>query len=250
MPRRRAILRAFGTYHSTVHMPRFFARLLARLSVGRKLLLIYLLDLSAVIFISGILINEKFIAIDFARKEILGNAYIAVVRDALIDVTRPLTAEPRPDYARDIARLDAAEQKFGVGMQSSAPHAAFVASIRQLANAVDTDASTAVTQAVYVTASLDSGRALVIRLGDQSNLILDPDLDSYYTMSLLLLRFPDLLEVVTGISEKLHRQAMAGRLAAGESPTQYFILEGRLDAVAKGIEADYGEAFAAAGPGL
>ena len=38
-------------------MVRFFARLLARLSVGRKLLLIYLLDLSAVIFISGILIN-------------------------------------------------------------------------------------------------------------------------------------------------------------------------------------------------
>ena len=62
-------------------MFRFFSTLLARLSVGRKLLLIYLLDLSAVIFISGILINEKFIAIDFARKEIAGNAYIAVVRD-------------------------------------------------------------------------------------------------------------------------------------------------------------------------
>ena len=44
-------------------------RLLARLSVGKKLLLIYLLDLTAVIFISGILINEKYIAIDFARAD-------------------------------------------------------------------------------------------------------------------------------------------------------------------------------------
>ena len=41
---------------------------LGRLSVGRKLMLIYLLDLSAVIYVSGILIHEKFLAIDFARK--------------------------------------------------------------------------------------------------------------------------------------------------------------------------------------
>ena len=58
-------------------MLQFFSRRLGRLSVGRKLLLIYLLDLTAVIFISGILINEKFIAIDFGRKEKAGAAYIA-----------------------------------------------------------------------------------------------------------------------------------------------------------------------------
>ena len=54
-------------------------RLLGRLGVGRKLMLIYLLDLTAVIYVSGILINEKFIAIDFARKEVHGNAYVAPV---------------------------------------------------------------------------------------------------------------------------------------------------------------------------
>ena len=41
-------------------------RRLANLSVGKKLLLIYLLDLSTVIFISSILIHEKYIAIDFS----------------------------------------------------------------------------------------------------------------------------------------------------------------------------------------
>ena len=45
---------------------------LGRLSVGRKLTLIYLLDLTAVIYVSGILIHEKYLAIDFARKEIVG----------------------------------------------------------------------------------------------------------------------------------------------------------------------------------
>jgi hypothetical protein len=92
-------------------MRRFLARNLARLSVGRKLLLIYLLDLSAVIFISGILINEKFIAIDFARKEILGNDYIAVVRDVLVDIARPRSARDAIDATAHVAALDAAERE-------------------------------------------------------------------------------------------------------------------------------------------
>lgn len=54
--------------------------LIGRLSVSRKLLLIYLLDLTAVIFITAILIEEKFINIDFARKELSGNAYIVLGR--------------------------------------------------------------------------------------------------------------------------------------------------------------------------
>jgi len=48
------------------------SQLIGKLTVGRKLALIYFLDLSAVIFISGILINEKYIAIDFSRKELAG----------------------------------------------------------------------------------------------------------------------------------------------------------------------------------
>ncbi len=227
-------------------MAQFFVRLLARLSVGRKLLLIYLLDLSAVIFISGILINEKFIAIDFARKEVLGNAYIAVVRDALIDVAHPLTPDFLPDLGRRLADLEAAERDFGTGMQSAEMRAAFAASITQLASATQGLPATAAARPGLVDASLEKGRALLTRVGNQSNLILDPDLDSYYTMSLLLLRFPDLLDIVTGIAEKLRLQSLNGLPMSSEARTQYFILEGRLDAIAKGIDADYGEAFAAA----
>jgi hypothetical protein len=59
---------------------------LGRLSVGRKLTLIYLLDLTAVIYVSGILIHEKYLAIDFARKEIVGAAYTEAVRGSLMNV--------------------------------------------------------------------------------------------------------------------------------------------------------------------
>ena len=84
-------------------------RFIGRLSVGRKLILIYALDLSAVIFVSGILISEKFIAIDFARKEVVGNQYIAVVRDALIGLHG---ARPAGE------KLRAAEAAYGRGMDS------------------------------------------------------------------------------------------------------------------------------------
>ncbi|MBC7499829.1 MAG: hypothetical protein H7315_04945 [Herminiimonas sp.] len=73
-------------------MRSILSRLIGRLTVGRKLALIYFPDLTAVIFVSGILIHEKFIAIDFAKKEIVGNHYIASVRDALMPSSRSNTA--------------------------------------------------------------------------------------------------------------------------------------------------------------
>jgi hypothetical protein len=48
-----------------------------------------------VIYISSILINEKFIAINFARDELRGNAYIATARYGLIDVALVAPAAPR-----------------------------------------------------------------------------------------------------------------------------------------------------------
>ena len=62
-----------------------FSMLLSRLGVGRKLMLIYLLDLCAVIFVSGLLIHGKYIAIHCDHKELAGNAYIAALRQPLLE---------------------------------------------------------------------------------------------------------------------------------------------------------------------
>ena len=212
-------------------MLQFFSRRLGRLSVARKLLLIYLLDLTAVIFISGILINEKFIAIDFGRKEKAGAEYIAQLRPTLMAVAGWRNATLAPPQS-----LAGIEQSLGSGMQSAQANERF----RQAVAALAAAPGRATTRA-----ALDTGRALVTRVGNQSNLILDPDLDSYYTMSLILLRFPELLELTSEMGARLHSHG-AGELDATESRTKYFILEGRIDAVAAAIASDYGEAFAAA----
>ena len=223
-------------------MSRLFARLLGRLSVGRKLLLIYLLDLTAVIYISGILINEKFIAIDFARKEESGIAYIRRTSDVLVAVARASIGQdqaPRPEGWLAAAQAVAdTERLHGDGMKSSEPAARLQHTLEALGPRPGPAA---------LAAALAEGRALVTRVGNQSNLILDPDLDSYYSMSLVLLRYPELLDVLERIGTQLRPGAQTEPAVLR---TQYLVLEGQLDAVTQGIASDEAEAVAASQPAL
>ena len=173
-------------------MKKRITKLIGGLTVGRKLALIYFLDLTAVIFISGILIHEKFIAINFSDKEVLGNHYIAAVRDALIAIVPPSP----PDSAIHLQlkqQADAvtrAEALYGKDMGSADLARNFSAALQRVRPGEQGEADSPSGDAFA------QGRALLTRIGNQSNLILDPDLDSYYTMSLLVLRFPELLELL------------------------------------------------------
>jgi len=201
-------------------------RLLARLRVGRKLLLIYLLDLTAVVYISGILIHEKYISIDFSNKEIVGNAYVRTVRDALVDVA--LAGAGRPpspfSFAHTAGELADAERQYGANMESAALNERVRMALMALAQHAHPDAA-------EVDDALVACRELVTRVGNQSNLILDPDLDSYYSMSLSILRYPALLDSINRIGRQLR--------------TRYLVLEGQLDAVLQGLRSDFAEASAA-----
>ena len=215
-----------------------FGRLLGRLSVGRKLALIYLLDLTAVIYVSSILINEKFIGIDFARKELAGNTSIVGVREALVGATLAANDPASSAVAGAAAarRLQQMEVNYGSGMQSADLNAGLSAKLDQLARTPTIDRSTA------VSAVLATGPDLLTRSGNQSNLILDPDLDSYYTMSLIVLRYPELLEIIDNIGRPVATPATSA-LEVSEARTRYLILEGKIDATMQGIASDYSEAW-------
>ncbi|MFC0401803.1 EAL domain-containing protein [Paraburkholderia rhizosphaerae] len=215
-----------------------FFRLLARLRVGRKLLLIYLLDLSAVLYISGILIHEKYIAIDFSNKEIVGNAYLRTVRDALVKVASVgAGARPPAQALHDtVVALDDAQVQFGAAMQTDALN-------RRVRDALTMLSRDKTPNAADVNDALLASRELVTRIGNQSNLILDPDLDSYYSMSLSILRYPALLDAMNQIGSGLHddRQPVSADLMR----TRYLVREGQLDAVLQGLRTDFAEAVAA-----
>jgi len=200
--------------------------MISRISVSGKLLLIYALDMIAVIFLGFSLAEEKYISINFARKEVAGNVYIDSARDTLFSI-----AERGVVPTEQLAALERAEQLYGEEMSSRAAVDELRDNSQSLVtvhpNQIDTVALKAVT----------SARALISRIGDQSNLILDPDLDSYYSMSLVLLRFPELVDLLVQIRAQGHRAVHDGAISADDR-TEFLILEGRLTNVIKGIEGD------------
>jgi len=209
---------------------------LGRLSVGRKLTLIYLLDLTAVIYVSGILIQEKYLAIDFARKEVVGTNYANAVRSNLMGVF----LEPRqPDRLAEAAQLlEAERQRSDEDFHTGERAERFVQLLATLEKGGEETRGKV----------LATGRALLTSVGNQSNLILDPDLDSYYVMSLSVLRFPELLEVL--YETKHHMLRRVGR-SDGQAQAAFLLtLVGRLDAVLQGLESDYAQVWLAGGAPL
>ncbi|MEO0034714.1 MAG: hypothetical protein RLZZ501_737, partial [Pseudomonadota bacterium] len=94
--------------------------LLSRLRVSYKLLTIYALDMVAVVFLGASLVEEKYLSINFARRELTGLDYIGLARDslfALLDRRYPLGGDG--DLAAALDRLHAAEARLGAGLDSA-----------------------------------------------------------------------------------------------------------------------------------
>src|SRR5262245_30790201 len=172
--------------------------MLLKLRLAHRLLLIYLLSFVSVAVLAYSLVVEKNIAIEFAEKEQRGNSYVTVVRDALLAIVEDRLASmvQRPNerllardvLQREIAALQTAEQAFGHGMDTAVLADRLVKQLSQLKERDDDDL--AIGWALYMQ-SVRTARQLISRIGDQSNLILDPDLDSYYMMSIVILRLPE-----------------------------------------------------------
>jgi len=222
-----------------------FSLWLGRLSVGRKLTLIYLLDLCAVIYVSGILIHEKYLAIDFARKEIVGATYTEVVRQNMMAAFLRASTQSAPESAAR-ANLADVRAEFDDQLHTADRATAFSQTLNAIGKYSTNGGGT--TTDTLKSRFLTQGRDLITTIGNQSNLILDPDLDSYYVMSLTVLRFPDLLQVLFDAHVFMQHwgQADAGK----NQVAQLLTLVGRLDAVLVGMESDYEQVRSAGTPKL
>ena len=213
---------------------------LGRLGVGRKLMLIYLLDLTAVIYICGILLHEKYIAINFTQQQITGISYTAVVRDAML---QPFLPPQSTGAASEIAtqRLATARNTYDSRLGTTISSQRFQSALAQVAT-LNPENSASQPAIALRGQLLNTGRELLTRVGNQSKLIMDPDQDSYYAMSLVVLRFPEVLQLVHDTSRFLNPETP---ISGPQWTYELLTLVGRIDAILKNIEADYSQASVA-----
>ena len=204
--------------------------LLGRLKIWQKLALI------GIGFAIPIAVTTVFLwttiqgQIDFNQDEIYGDAYLRPVARLLDEVSRHRALARQPEAA---ARLPEQQRKV---------EAAFVDLFRvdaELGSTLRTDAANlaqrgkatalpsimkknwdALKSAGAATAAHDALiadiRNFYVHIGDMSNLILDPDLDTYYTMDALLVQAPDQIDRLHALGEVVDGLIARGKVTPEE----------------------------------
>ncbi|MDB5869099.1 MAG: multi-sensor hybrid histidine kinase [Polaromonas sp.] len=203
-------------------------RLMDRLTYPRKFLLIFLLFALPLGLTLYLLVGEINQSIQFAEKEIAGVHYLRPLRSLQEQVARSRLiaaaylggqTDQRPELVRvqavikagleELARIDT---QLGNALESTAKlgvikeNAAFLSGRLLAVPAVNADALHGMLQ--------DDIGTLVAQVGDMSNLILDPDLDSYYLMEAVLLKLPDAADLLLQARLLVQVQSQASGLAA------------------------------------
>ncbi len=206
------------------------AGLLARLNVFRKLKMGYKLGLAgsvfllmtAIVSVNLVMIEDN--EIDLARQEISGVKYLEPMRKILQHLPRHrgmLNAylngnsslksqilQIRREVDMDLQAITAADGEAGELLDTSAKLQVIKAKWQSLkGQAFDLTAKESFKRH---TALLDEIISLAAHVGDSSNLVLDPELDTYYLMDLLVNRIPVLTEKMGQI-----RGLGAGIISAG-----------------------------------
>ena len=167
--------------------------LLGRLRYAYKILVVPVVLLLLLGFVAKAYVDLQRSQVAFSAKERVGVAYLVPLLDltAKVVTARHLAVtggEPAAGVQDAVARVDAASGRYGAELDTvDGWNKAKQALIR--AGSADGPAAFE----AYNTAVADL-LALIVKTSDESNLTLDPDLDTYYLMDALVFRLPILLD--------------------------------------------------------
>jgi signal transduction histidine kinase len=191
------------------------------LRTGTKLILLCSAFIVAIAVTTYALVAEQQIAIDFARKELAGSRYLAAVRNLYAGI---LTGSvPQTASADDILKMLAAAQADAPDQLQTAEFEQELAGALRLLQWSQTEAAKV---DFLLVDALTKARRLALRVGEDSNLLLDPQLDSYYLQDVIVTKLPALLGHL-GDAQTLFRGAAAAA-PASERRVHFLVLDGLL----------------------
>lgn len=189
------------------------ARFMSRLKYPQKFLLISVLFLLPLVVVMTQFLSKINEDIDFAAKERLGLIYNAPVMDFLKYVQRHASlkmailrgdtsfnaALEQEQQAADAALLavDEVDQRYGDVLDTSTTWNSIKSKWTSMKNA--SPGMNPATSASTYTELLNEILKLIVISGNSSNLILDPDIDSYYLMDTVINKLPPLTEYMSQI---------------------------------------------------
>jgi len=200
-------------------------RLVASLRLIWKFALVGVVFILCLGWLTLELVRTQNETIAFAQQERLGMVYLRDLRQVLQEALTARAGRPAPALDRLVA-TDAKSQE----LQASAHLARVRAAWEQARNSGK--AAPDPWRPV-----LDELLALNSQVGDTSNLILDPDIDSYYTMDLTLLKVFQLQSLIHDI-QFLARQSSGGQTLSGADRTQLVVLTGEMSGLLDGFRDD------------
>jgi PAS domain S-box-containing protein len=160
------------------------------------------------------LVAEQQIAIEFSKKELTGVHYVEAVRG----VYSRLLGEPGNNVASGQALPSAAtvlnslnKAEAGANFNTAPLEESLATTLRRLWSENTEEGS----KSGMVEEALVKARDLISRIGDDSNLALDPDLDSYYLQDTLVRQMPRLLGQI-GAIRGLIGKGSAQSLSSGD----------------------------------
>src|SRR5882757_2872224 len=165
--------------------------LLGRLTIRARLIGIAALFLIPIGMQVYLFVDQSRKDITFADKEVTGIAYLRAAwpaMHALATAVNDPAFRPTDRLSRAPA-LDATTKALDGEMGSEAASQDFAKTLGPLGWP-----NQPVAPGDKAEAAITAARALINKIGDASNLILDPDLDSYYVMDIALLRLPEAID--------------------------------------------------------
>ncbi|MGV3619081.1 MAG: methyl-accepting chemotaxis protein [Fimbriimonas sp.] len=198
--------------------------LMGRLRYGAKFGLIAALFLAPLALVSYFFLREINVQIDFAANERQGLVYD---RSAQAFLTSTLQARLRSETADVPDRSAVAKAEGDLG-----PALSTTADFRELNGAKDASAATG------------AALKLIGTVGNNSQLVLDPDIDSYYTMDAVIFQIPDAGLKVALAGELARKVAKGGEISQDER-IRLAILQGEIATPIGKLASDLGQAKAA-----
>jgi diguanylate cyclase (GGDEF)-like protein len=146
-----------------------------------RLIAVVALLLIPIALFGTLFVRESNKSISFAKKELIGTEYLRLILPAFSKIANgeKVTADELKASVKKRRTLDA---ELGTHLQSYQFDAAI--------EAIPYNHSV----------TLKAGRKLIADVGDRSNLILDPDLDSYYLMDIAVVQVPALLDIFARVN--------------------------------------------------